>query len=51
MKFDGEICDKVVNEELRNKNLKSNFHNILVNSIIMKHFMPNPNSSKIADII
>ena len=41
-----EICDNIMNVELKNKHLESNFHSSLVNSII-----PNPNSNKIDDII
>ena len=51
MKFQCEICDKVMNEELRNTHLESKCHSCLVNSITRKYIIANPTPNKSDDII
>ena len=46
-----ETCDNIMIAELKNKHLKSKFHNSFVNSIIRRYIITNPLPNKIYDII
>ena len=46
-----EFFDNMMIAELKNKHLKSKFHNSFVNSFIRRYIIPGPLSNKIDDII
>ena len=46
-----ELCDNIMNPELRNKQLETKFHSSFINSILRRYIIPNPNSKKNDDMI